>query len=258
MKITAPARASRARLTLAAGAALALAGAALATQTAAKTAGTPKGPIPDVTVRVEGLHGTLLQPTVVTLTAGSVSKGDAADSCSTLSALGALQDATKGDWEGAWSESYREYFITSILGTAYPQTASYYWAFWLDDKPASSGACSVVPAQGSSILFFPEYDGKSKSVAVPNVLGLSAPASALLGKPFTVLATSYANATGKPSPARGVTLSAGSAHATTTSAGRATLTLTKPGLVEIRGSAPNLVRDEVVICIHKLGAFCPR
>ena len=31
---------------------------------------------------------------------------------------------------------------TGIKGTDYSATAPYYWAFWLDNKPASVGACS--------------------------------------------------------------------------------------------------------------------
>lgn len=257
MKITVSRRASRAQLTLAAAAALIAAG-ALAAQSAAGAAA-PKGPTHDVTVRVEGLTSTLLPPTTVTLTASSVTKdGNAVDSCSGLSALGALQDATKGSWGGSWSKSYREYLITAIDGVAYPLSASYYWAFWVDNKPAAVGACAYDPTPGTTLLFFPDYDGKSKSVVAPNVLGLSAPAQALVGKPFSVLVTSYANTNGKPSPATGASVTAGGAHATTSSAGKATLQVATPGMVEIKATAPNTVRDETTICVHKPGAGCVR
>ena len=257
MKITVSRRASRAQLTLAATAALIAAG-ALAAQSAATAAG-PKGPTRDVTVRVEGLTSTLLPPTTVTLTAGSVTKdGKAADSCSGLSALGALQDATKGSWGGSWSKSYRQYLITTIDGVVYPSSASYYWAFWIDNKPAQVGACGYDPAPGTTLLFFPDYIGKSKSIVPPSVLGLSAPAQALVGKPFSVLVTSYANTNGKPSPASGASLSAGGAHTTSSSAGKATLQVASAGIIEIKASAPNSVRAETTICIHKLGAMCPK
>lgn len=262
MKITVPGRASRARLTLALGStallpAAALAAAALAAQSQASAV--PKGPTPNITVRVEGLTKTLLTPTAVTLTSGSVTKdGKAADSCSGLSALGALQDATKGAWAGGWSKSYRQYFISAIEGQAYSSSASYYWSVWVNDKPAQLGACSLYPTAGSSILFFPDYDGKSKSTVPANVLGISAPAEVLVGKPFKVLVTSYANATGKPSPQAAASVSAAGAHATTTSSGQATLTVASAGIVELHASAPNAVRDETAICVHKLGAMCPR
>jgi hypothetical protein len=251
--------ASRARVGVASAVALISLAGALATQTAAKTAAPAKGPVADVTVRVEGLTKTLLAPTTVTLRGAPVSKdGVAADSCSGLSALGALEDATKGDWGGSWSKSYKEYFVTSIAGTSYGASADYYWAFWLDNKPAPVGACDVDPAKGSSILFFPEYDGKNKSIVAPNVLGISAPASALAGKPFTVFVTSYANANGKPSPAVGAKLSAGGVGTTVGSGGKAALTISRTGNVVVAVSAANSLRDETTVCIHKPGMGCPK
>jgi hypothetical protein len=256
MRSTRSLRASRARFAAAVCIGVALAG-VLATQSAATAAKTATGPVPDVTVRVEGLTKTLLPPKVVTLESGSVSKdGVAADSCSALSALGALEDATHGVWNGSWSSSYKDYFVTSILGDGYSSTADYYWAFWLNDKPASLGACSVDPAKGSSILFFPEYDGKSKSIVAPSVLGISAPASVLVGKPFTVTVTSYANANGKAAPAVGAHVSAASATATAGSGGKASLKISKTGSVEIKVTAAHALRDEATVCIHKSGGSC--
>lgn len=257
MRSTRSLRASRVRLAAACGVAVTLAG-VLATQSTANAAKTATGPVPDVTVRVEGLTKTLLPPTVVTLESGSVSKGVAADSCSALSALGALQDATHGVWNGSWSSSYKDYFVTSILGDSYSSTADYYWAFWLNDKPASLGSCGVDPARGSSVLFFPEYDGKSKSIVAPSVLGISAPASVLVGKPFTVVVTSYANANGKASPAVGAHVSAAGSTATAGSGGKASLTLSKAGNVEIKVTAAHSLRDETTVCIHKPGESCTR
>jgi hypothetical protein len=249
-------RALRVRAAAGAGlVALVLAGIAANASAAGSTA--PTGPVSGVTVRVEGLTKTLLAPTTVTLQSGTVSKdGVAADSCDALSALGALQDATNGNWAGTWSGSYKSYFITSILGTNYPETSDYYWAFWLDNKPAASGACGVDPVKGSSVLFFPEYDGKSKSIVAPNVLGISAPASVLVGKPFTVVVTSYANTNGKATPAIGALVSAGSASATAGSGGKASLTLSKTGNVEIKVTAAHSLRDEATVCIHKAGGSC--
>jgi len=255
MRSTRSLRASRVWLATAGAVGLALAG-VLATQSPANAAKTATGPVPGVTVRVEGLTKTLLPPTTVTLESGSVSKGAAADSCSALSALGALQDATHGGWNGSWSSSYKEYYVTSILGANYPSTADYYWAFWINDKPASLGACGVDPAKGSSILFFPQYDGKSKSIVAPNVLGIGAPASALVGKPFTVVVTSYANSNGKATPAVGALVSAGSASATAGSGGKASLAVSKTGKIEIKVTAAHSLRDEATVCIHKAGGSC--
>src|SRR5579862_9957505 len=70
---------------------------------------------PSVTVRIEGPGGTLVPATAVTLSAGRVVKdGIAADSCSGLSAAGALQLATHGRWTGVWSKSLKGYFVAAI------------------------------------------------------------------------------------------------------------------------------------------------
>ncbi len=254
MRITRSRSASRASLAVGGALALVALGGSLAAGSLA--AGPPNGPVPDVTVRVEGLSKTLLAPTTVTLRRGAVTKGVASESCSALSALGALDDATHGGWGGSWSKSYKQYFLTAILGQSYASTASYYWAFWLDNKPAPVGACEVDPAKGSSILFFPEYDGKSKTIHAPNVLGISAPAGTLVGKPVTLLVTSYANANGKPTPAVGATVTAGSERTTAKAGGKATVTLSKPGKVEIRVTAAGSLRDETTLCVHAPGKTC--
>jgi hypothetical protein len=257
MRNTNALRASRVLRAACAAAALIVLTAVAAAQASGTGPSGPTGPTPGVTVRVEGLTKTLLAPTTVTLQSGSVTNdGNAADSCNALSALGALQDATKGDWAGTWSSSYSDYFVTGIKGTDYSATAPYYWAFWLDDKPASVGACSVDPAKDSSILFFPEYDGKNKSIKAPSVLGISAPAGALIGKSFTIIVTSYANSNGKPSPAVGAKVTAGSSSATVAAGGKLTLAISRSGDVEIDVSAKNSIRDETAVCIHKAGATC--
>jgi hypothetical protein len=210
-----------------------------------------------VTVRVEGLTTTLLPRTTLTLHATKFSKdGLAADSCSGLSVLGALQEATGGDFNGTWSKSYDGYFITSILGVAYKSTASYYWSLWVNDKPATAGACAIDPKPGSSILFFPQYDGSNKKLLKPGVLGVAGPTSALLGKPFTLTVYSYANANGQRSPASGASVTAQGQSVSTQPTGRASLTLSFPGDTPIEVSAPNSIRTEATVCIHAPGKTC--
>lgn len=225
------------------------------TQTAASARSAHAATVKDVTVRVEGPYSTLVPPTTVTLQSGAVSKdGVAADSCSGLSALGALQDATKGDWGGSWSASYSSYFITTIRGVDYPITASDYWSFWINDKPASNGACGVDPKPGSSILFFPQYDGSNKALASPSVLGVSAPATALINKPFTVSVSSYANANGKRSPANGAHVAGGGHFATTGPDGDATLSIGHSGRITIDVDQHDAIRTETTVCVHAPGA----
>jgi hypothetical protein len=252
MQIICSARASR---VLVAACATTAALCVAATQGSATAAS--KASVSNVTVRVEGPTETLVPPTNVTLTNTAVSKdGKAADSCSGLSALAALQDATNGHWNGTWSKSYRSYFITAIGPLHYSSTASYYWAFWLDNKPASVGACSTDPANGSSVLFFAQYDGKNKKLTAPSVLGVTGPSAALVGKPFTLTVSSYANANGKQRPARGASVTADGKSLTTSSTGTVKLALTRAGNATIDVSAPNSIRTEMKVCIHAPGKTC--
>jgi len=203
-----------------------------------------------ITVRVEGPSSTLLPASVVSLTGAKVSKnGVAADSCAGTSAAGALQAATHGDWNGTWSESYRSYFLTSIEGLRFPASGATYWAFWVNDAPSAEGICSYKPKPGDSLLFFPDCYGKS---CPPNggVLGLKAPAVAVVGTPFTVSVTAYSDAKGAPSKAVGATVSAGAVTAKTGPAGTATLKLARAGTLTLEVTAPHAVRDEARICVE--------
>jgi hypothetical protein len=231
-------RPARARV-LACSSTLLLAVAAIAvTQTAANAEDAHSATVQAVSVRVEGPYSTLVPPTIVTLHSGAVSNdGVAADSCSGLSALGALQDATKGDWKGSWSSSYSSYFITTIRGVDYPSSASYYWSFWVNNKPASDGACGVDPKPGSSILFFPQYDGSNKALASPSVLGVS-----------------YANSNGKRSLADGAHVSGGGHFATTAADGEATLSIGHSGTITIDVDKHDAIRTETTVCVHAPGA----
>jgi hypothetical protein len=208
-----------------------------------------------VTVRVEGPNSTIVPPTRVTLVAGSaISKdGHAADSCSPLSAAGALQQATAGAWQGTWSKSYKGYLVSGIDGLAFPSTGATYWAFWVNDKPASEGVCGVMPRSGDQLLFFADCYGKS---CPPNdgVLGIRTPAVVTAGRAVTVAVTAYADANGKPRPEPGATVRGGGASATTGAGGSATLTFGTPGHYTLRVSAPHAVRTETGVCVELSGS----
>jgi hypothetical protein len=85
------------------------------------------------------------------------------------------------------------------------------------------------------------------------VLGVSAPASVLLGKPFTLSVSRYANATGKRSAADGALVSGGGKRGGTTGAnGKATLAISQGRRTStIDVSAANSIRDEATVCVHK-------
>ncbi|HTB70279.1 MAG TPA: carboxypeptidase-like regulatory domain-containing protein [Solirubrobacteraceae bacterium] len=209
-----------------------------------------------VTVRVEGTNQTLLPLTTVTTNGVSVEKdGNREHTCSGGSAANALELATSGNWDGAWSELFHGYSVETLLGETLAfdskLPANYFWEYWLDGKPSSVGVCEGELSSGESILFFPECFSEVGACPVaPNPLGISAPAVAERGAPIAVSVTSFANASGAPSPAAGVMVSGGGATATTDASGQATLSLSQTGDVVLQASAPGTVRDEATVCVH--------
>jgi hypothetical protein len=215
-----------------------------------------QGAVPaTVTVRIEGTNQTLLPTTSVTTNDAAVEKdGNPEHTCSGASAAGALEQATSGQWSGEWFNGIG-YSVETLLGETHSfepgAPANFFWTYWLDGKPSSVGICGGELSSGESILFFPEcFSEVGACPAAPNPLGISAPAVAERGAPIAVSVTSYANASGAPSPAAGVTVSGGGATATTDASGRATLSLSQTGSVVLQASAAGSVRDETTVCVH--------
>ncbi len=244
-------RISRRVLLALAGALLSLLSLACALSTASAQAAGPA----TVTVRVEGATKTLLPSTMVTTNEVPVIKdGNPEHSCRGTSAAGALEQATHGSWSGEWFNGIG-YSVETILGETHAfepgVPANYFWAYWLDDKSATAGICEGEVNSGDSILFFPECFSESGACPVsPNPLAISAPVIAERGSAITVSVISYANATGEPSPAAGVTVSGGGASATTDANGHATLSLSQTGEVVLQASGSGTVRDETTVCVH--------
>jgi hypothetical protein len=205
-----------------------------------------------VIVRVEGPTDTLVQPTQVTTTTAPVLKdGNAAHSCTGTSAAGALQLATGGNWNGEWFSGLG-YSVETIEGQSFPFTQPYYWSFWLDGKPATTGICEAELSSGDSILFFPECFSQTVGVCplAPNPLGIEAPAVAEVGKPVTVTVISYTNSNGAPSPAGGAMVAYEGINATTDANGHATLTFSHAGQGAVHVTAPQSIRTETTLCVH--------
>jgi hypothetical protein len=203
-----------------------------------------------VTVRVEGASATLLGPTEVsTTTAPIVKDGNRADSCPGTNAVGALELATKGNWQGTWYGAGLGYSVETILGESYPFSGSAYWEFWLDNVPAAKGVCEQEIKDGDTLLFFPGCYGEG-CPAPSNPLGIEAPATAEEGSPVQAKVTSYENGTGTPSPAAGATVSYEGTTTTTNASGLATLTFARAGAQEVKVSAPSSIRTETTVCVH--------
>lgn len=228
----------------------------LAVQASPDASATKSSGLP-VSVRVEGISKTLLAETTVLTKATSLDPdGKPADTCEGDTAAVALQDATKGNWTAGSFSSGLGYSVTGIEGESYPFTSSYYWSFWDNDKPATTGICGATLHSGDKLLFFPQCSQESASACPqgmfdPAVLEIKAAAKAKAGKALTVSVSALANFTGKPSPGAGVKLTAGGKTVTTGASGKAKLKFAKAGSYKIVASAANSVRDELTVKVSR-------
>ena len=197
-----------------------------------------------VTVRVESASRTLLAAKSVTPKAGWITKGGARKGkCSTKSAMGALQLATRGSWGGNWEAKYSAYLVTKILGVTASSASKTYWEIFVNDKPSALGACLIKPRPGQQLLFaqvpYSPYEYP---------LVLHAPSSAKAGSPLTVTVMGVAKS-GRAVPVAGATVKLGSATARTGSAGTAKLMPATAGTFTMSASAKKWIRDEVTVSV---------
>jgi hypothetical protein len=194
--------------------------------------------------------------TQVTTTTVPVTKDGG--SCSGTSAGGALELATKGNWEGDWSEKYSDYELISIDGKSFPfeegSPANYYWSFWLNNKYEEEGICAAQLEAGDQVLFFPSCYGASCPEA-PSILSVEAPPTAEVGKPVTVTVDRY-DANGEHAPAAGVDVEGWGGSAETDFEGHATLTFSGDETFTLRATGaseedPKSVPGEALVCAHE-------
>ncbi len=194
---------------------------------------------PQVSVRLEGLSSTLQSSRTVTLPAsGSITKGGvSAGECPANSAQGGLAVATHGNWQGKWYATYKEYEVTSILGDT-PNAKRDYFEIFVNDVPATLGACEITLKAGDKLLFAAvPASGKAQTP-----LGLS---TTVTGTKVSAKVVGY-SAKGVATPLRGATLKLGSQTVRTTANG--TATLTAPGRpATLVATAPGYIRDESTV-----------
>ncbi|HEY2141165.1 MAG TPA: hypothetical protein VGG98_03785 [Solirubrobacteraceae bacterium] len=213
-----------------------------------------------VTVRVIGSNDQPLLPLtqVTTTTAPVVKDGKSEDSCTGTSAAGALELATKGNWNGNWSSSFG-YGVETIDGVSYPFTQPNYWTFWLNNKSSEVGVCGADLGQGDSVLFFVSCFSETVGVCppAPSVLAIETPATVDAEAPTTVTVLAYPNAGGEPKPAVGAIVTGGGigAASPTNSRGQTIVTLSSDGTETLRanGSAgeSSSIPGEAFVCVHK-------
>ncbi len=210
-----------------------------------------------VDVRVEGIPSTLLPEAVVSTKATSIDKdGKPGDTCEGDTAAVALQDATHGHWTAGPFSNGLGYPVIAIKGESYPFASDYYWSFWVDGKPATTGICGATLHGGERLLFFPQCSQESaascpRGMFDPAVLLVKRPAKARAGKAVALSVSALANLTGKPSRGAGVKLTGGGHAVTTDASGKAKLTFAKAGSYRIVATAPNSVRDELALKVSR-------
>jgi hypothetical protein len=210
-----------------------------------------------VSIRVEGMHSTLLPETVLLAKAQSIDPdGKPADTCEGDTAAAALQQATKGHWKAGAYYSGLGYSVEGLFGESYSFSSDYYWSFWIDGKVASAGICGATLHAGEQLLFFPQCSKESaeqcpEGLFDPPVLQVNGPKRARVGNTIVVRVTSLDNLTGKPSPAAEVKLRLGKQTVTTNAAGKARVRLTKVGKAHILASAPGAIRDELAVSVRR-------
>lgn len=214
-----------------------------------------KGGTP-ATVRVEGMTKTLLPETAVLVKATSIDKdGKPGDVCEGVSGAAALQLATKGNWTAGPFSAGLGYPVVGIFGESYPFTSSYYWAYWIDNKPATTGVCAPLHAK-EKLLFFPQCSQESASACPqgmfgPAVLLIRGASHARVGHPLNLSVFSLANLTGKSTPAAGAKVSGGGKSVTTGKSGKAKLRFAKPGTYTVTATAAESVRDEITVRVTR-------
>lgn len=187
-----------------------------------------------VTVRVEGDSATLVPRTALTTTTTPVTKNGG--NCTGTSAAGALDQATAGDWSGAYDAGYQDYTVETIRGETHTFSSPEYWSLFVNEEPSAGGICHTELQAGDRVLFAP-VSASAKTIGVLSVSGV--PAQVAPGTPFTVTVTrtttsydSSYNATTTREPAAGAAIGG----ATTGSDGRATITLTDRGPAGLRAT----------------------
>ena len=224
---------------------------------------TPSALAADVNVRVEGTSDTLVPRTTVATHAGSFSPdGDPAHPCSASGAAGALDEAT--DWAGRWGMYGWE--IQTITGERHASNAGdasgTYWAFWVNYRPASEGACALQVQDGDDILFYASCFGCAPE---PTPLRIaSVPQSAQPGQAFDVRVVEYSVTYGgsgaitDEAPAAGATVTAGGRSFTTGADGVAHVTVDGRSLAGVRASKPGRIRSATEsVCVDCGPAFAP-
>lgn len=202
-----------------------------------------------VNVRVEGATHTIFEAPVVTnghaVTTSSggthVCDGtnNGANATAGPTATAALDDAAAAGaftWDGSFSKTFDDYFITRIGSDA--QTSSQFWGILLNYQFTPVGGCQQRVHFGDEVLF--AFDAFSKQ----HFLKLSGPHVAHAGQPTTVTATDGQN--GQPIAGATVGPIDNTGSATTDANGKAQVTFRSPGIKRLKAERADSIRSNAL------------
>lgn len=213
----------------------------------------------NVTVRVEGESQTLVPRSAVRTNEIAVTK-NGTDACTGTSALGALNQAVGGDWNGPWGGPGFGYAVETIRGEThndpFPADPARYWSFWVNYSFQQQGLCGTELQEGDDVLMFVDcYSDPANnfcSALTPLRIG-GVPGNVAPGAPVTVrveeFTVAYDTGNTTPEPAEDVTLRAAGRTVTTGADGTAQLSFSSPGAVSIEASKPGRVRTAALTCV---------
>ena len=201
---------------------------------------------------------TLVRATAVTLERRHVVKdGVAADSCSGLSAAGALELATRGDWSGTWSASFSGYFlIDDRRRSRSPATGARVLGLLGQRRAGLAGICGYDPEARRQHPVLPRLLRQEAARRTPACSASRRRRSRSPGVPFTVTVTAYSDAERHAERRRsGATVSGGGAQREDRRAsGTAKLRSPTPAASRCRSRAPHAVRTEARVCVETAAA----
>ncbi|KAG8686638.1 hypothetical protein FRC09_014006 [Ceratobasidium sp. 395] len=171
----------------------------------------------------------------------------------------ALDDAaklTRFTWDGTYSDSFDDYFVTKIGGSV--QTASQFWGVLLNWQFTPVGGCQQKVTQKDEILW--AYDAFNKA----HFLKLDGPATAKVNVPFqgkyrppvplSRLTDGSTKAFVPDASIAGLPASAASAHGLVVSgpadaSGHVTVTFKEPGVKKIKASKDDSIRSNTLTVV---------
>ncbi len=189
-----------------------------------------------VTVRVEGKTHTLLESKRVHTHAGSVTRGGAPrGACPATSAAGALDVATGHRWRATWFSSLGDFEIKRILGDA-ESTKKFFWAIWVDNRFATTGACEIKLHRGEHLLFAVDSVAHHE-----HPLAIRAPTHAAAGKPITIRVVWFSDS-GASKPLAGARVTAAGVSAVTNGHGIAQVVASRAGTLTLAAADKGFIR----------------